>query len=66
MNRRTFSILSACIWAFLSTQFVHAQSYYGALTGTLTDPSGAVVPKATVVATELNKGSTSSGAPCGS
>src|SRR2546426_4100670 len=34
-----------------------AQQYYGTLTGTITDPSGAVLPNVRVTATNLNKGS---------
>jgi hypothetical protein len=33
-----------------------AQQYYGALTGTISDPSGAAVLNVTVTATNLNKG----------
>src|SRR5580704_1477011 len=42
----------------LLTPLVHAQVYSGSLTGVVTDPSGAAVPKATAVLTDEEKGFT--------
>ncbi len=41
---------------FLQVPVAHAQVLYGTLVGTVTDPSGAVVPGATVVATGTDNG----------
>ncbi len=37
---------------------IHAQAVFGTIVGTVTDPSGAVVPNATVVVTDISKGTT--------
>ena len=47
------AVLSLC---FLHTPLASGQVLYGALVGTVTDPSGAVVPGATVVATGKDNG----------
>ena len=47
------AVLSLC---FLHTPLASGQVLYGALVGTVTDPSGAVVPGATVVATGRDNG----------
>jgi hypothetical protein len=48
--------------AFLSLAAVstaaHAQGVYGSIVGTVTDPTGAVIPNASVVITDTNKGTT--------
>ncbi|PYV08686.1 MAG: hypothetical protein DMG07_25095 [Acidobacteria bacterium] len=41
----------------LSQDRLPAQQYYGGLTGTVSDPSGAMLPGVAVVVTNLNKGS---------
>src|ERR1700694_6032011 len=43
-----------CGLIFISA--AHAQVYSGSLTGVVTDPAGAVVPGATAVVTDENKG----------
>jgi Carboxypeptidase regulatory-like domain len=45
----------------LITTALHAQVYSGSLTGLVTDPSGAAVPKATAVLTDEEKGFTTTG-----
>src|SRR5438093_5753423 len=44
------------VFAWLSATPGRAQQYFGGLTGTVTDATGAVLPKATVTVTNLNKG----------
>ncbi len=53
-------VLSRFVWmlftvAFLASQ-AHAQNIFGSVVGTVSDPSGAVVPGATVTATSLGTG----------
>jgi Carboxypeptidase regulatory-like domain len=56
MNRKSLCLL-LFVFAFLSFQSLNAQTTgTGALTGTIKDPSGAVVPTATVTATSLDTG----------
>ena len=50
--------LAALLFMFLPVQDVNAQVLYGSLVGTVTDPSGAVVPGATVVASGVGNGQT--------
>jgi hypothetical protein len=44
---------------FTATTAGHAQAVYGSIFGTVTDSTGAVVPNATVVVTDVAKGTTS-------
>ena len=43
---------------FLQASLAWAQISFGSMTGVVTDPTGAVVPKASVVLTDVNKGYT--------
>ena len=56
LNRRmTRATLAA--WFALATSFsAHAQAVYGSIFGTVTDPTGASVPNATVTVTDITKG----------
>ena len=50
-----------CVWLlvsvlFLLTSLATSQLYTGSIAGTVTDPSGAVIPSASVNATDQNKG----------
>jgi hypothetical protein len=53
-------ITAAClfVWMFLTASVAHAQGVgtSGDITGTVTDPSGGVIPKATIVAVETDRG----------
>ncbi len=48
--------LSLSLLAVAAVLPVSAQQYYGGITGTVTDSSGAIVPELTLVITNLNKG----------
>ncbi len=49
--------LALATFSFLTMQSgAHAQGVYGSIVGTVTDSTGAVVPNATVVITDTNKG----------
>ncbi len=58
--RRPFRALLACaallIAAATSATSISAQSVYGSILGTVTDPTGAVVPNATITVTDVAKG----------
>jgi hypothetical protein len=62
-----FPVIAVCLIALLLSGAVYAQGPVGTLNGTVTDPAGAVVPGATVIATHNDTGveakttSTSSG-----
>jgi hypothetical protein len=61
MPRFTTALLSfsiACVFGLLLLPSVHAQVFSGSLTGVVLDPAGAVVPGATAVVTDENKGFT--------
>ena len=64
---RSFRISVTALFAAVITPALYAQGPVGTLNGTITDPAGAVVPGATVVATNNSTGveskttSTSSG-----
>jgi hypothetical protein len=45
----------------LLAPWAHAQTVYGSITGTVTDPSGAIIPNATVVAKEEQTGTVFNG-----
>src|SRR5262245_6218058 len=51
ISQRNRYLLSVMLTAFLTCHRLEAQSTFGTLTGTVTDPSGAVVAGATVVIT---------------
>src|ERR1700733_8403647 len=51
--RRMKCVLSALVLFVLDALFVGAQTFRGAINGTVTDPSGAFVPNAQVRATEI-------------
>jgi outer membrane receptor protein involved in Fe transport len=55
-------LLAACgiALALCFSGLSHAQAVYGSIYGTVTDPSGAVVPNATVTITDVAKGTSSS------
>jgi Carboxypeptidase regulatory-like domain len=55
---RTLLLGSAC--ALFACTAAHAQSIYGGIYGTVTDPQGAVVPNATITITDELKGTSSS------
>jgi hypothetical protein len=46
----------AVFFLLLANATAHAQAVYGSIIGTVTDPSGAVVPNATVTVTDVAKG----------
>ncbi len=57
-SRRIASCTLALAAFSLTTVAAHAQGVYGSIVGTVTDSTGAVVPNATVVVTDTNKGTT--------
>ena len=62
MRKSRFTLAKLCVLAGLltaSTRTLSAQQYYGALTGTVTDSSGAVVPNVSIKVTNLKKGTES-------
>ena len=54
----TLVMMIAMVLLLGSGAAAHAQVLYGALSGTVTDPSNAAIPGATVTATEMRKGIT--------
>src|SRR2546422_2802968 len=56
MDYRSFSVSLVCVVSLTLTESAWGQQYYGSLTGTITDSSGAVVPNAVVSVVDLNKG----------
>ena len=54
-----FRCFSFAAFAVIFTSFLAAQEFRGTITGTITDPAGAVVPSARVVATEVSTGTKS-------
>ena len=52
---RNWAVIGFLVWLGATAQ-LSAQQYYGSLTGTVTDPSGAALPGITVSVTNLNKG----------
>ena len=52
--RRIFQATALVVWVFLSSAVLFAQSERGTVTGTVRDSTGAVVPKARVVVTNLD------------
>src|ERR1700720_1202223 len=62
MRKSRFTLAKLCVLAGLLTGSIRtlsAQQYYGALTGTVTDSSGAVVPNVSIKVTNLKKGTES-------
>src|SRR5205807_9414767 len=53
MRLRTFAILAAALLILASGGTVWSQTVQGVITGTITDPTGAVVPGATVTITNV-------------
>src|SRR5439155_12353920 len=53
MRLRTFAILAAALLILASGGTVWSQTVQGVITGTITDPTGAVVPNATVTITNV-------------
>ena len=53
MRVRTFAILAAALLILASGAAVWSQTVQGVITGTVTDPTGAVVPNATVTITNV-------------
>src|SRR6202011_765171 len=53
LARRIFSATGLLVWVSLSGAVLFAQSERGTITGTVADSTGAVVPKARVVVTNL-------------
>jgi hypothetical protein len=51
-------MLLACLFVDPGMQRANAQAIYGAISGTVTDASGAAVPNATVTVTDITKGTT--------
>lgn len=49
-----FDLLGIVVVCLFVSQLVSAQVYYSSLVGTVRDPSGAVVPNATVVVIEVS------------
>ena len=54
----TAALVIFAITLLLPSQAALAQAVYGSIFGTVTDPSGAVVPNATVTVTDVTKGTT--------
>src|SRR5260370_39715023 len=48
------SLLAVCLLALAPAGF--AQAVYGSLYGTVTDPTGAIIPNATVTVPDISKG----------
>ncbi len=53
---RTVLLLSSLLLIPVLTSNAHAQAVFGSIVGTVTDPSGAVIPNATVTVTDTSKG----------
>lgn len=56
MRRKFISISSTALAILLLSMSIFAQSQFGEITGTVTDPNGAVVPNATVTLTGVSIG----------
>ena len=56
---QTLDCLAAILCCLLLVpQYALAQQYFGGVAGTITDPTGAVVPNVSVTVTNINKGTT--------
>ncbi|GGA70223.1 hypothetical protein GCM10011507_22220 [Edaphobacter acidisoli] len=51
-------LVAVLLWPLLAVSFVHAQQDQGTITGTVTDPTGAVVEGASVTVADINTGFT--------
>ncbi len=58
MQLRTFRLLGAAVFILLLPSFALGQAVYGSVSGTVTDPSGAAVPNASVVISDMDRGVT--------
>jgi Carboxypeptidase regulatory-like domain len=56
MRRKTFFATIGILWLLLSVDAARADDVYGRIRGTVTDPAGAVVPRAKIVATNTATG----------
>jgi outer membrane receptor protein involved in Fe transport len=56
---RSFRIIALCLALMLMPKFMCAQGQLGALTGSIYDPSGAVVPQAEITITNMDSGTKS-------
>ncbi len=56
---RSFRIITLCLGLLLMPKFMCAQGQLGALTGSIYDPSGAVVPQAEITITNMDSGTKS-------
>jgi len=56
---RSFRIIALCLGLLLMPKFMCAQGQLGALTGSIFDPSGAVVPQAEITITNMDSGAKS-------
>jgi hypothetical protein len=56
---RPFRIIALCLALMLMPKFICAQGQLGALTGSIFDPSGAVVPQAEITITNMDSGTKS-------
>jgi Carboxypeptidase regulatory-like domain len=52
------TLILAMLFAVSGVSRTYAQAVFGSIVGTVTDPTGAVVPGATVVVTDVSKGTT--------
>jgi hypothetical protein len=59
-TRMAVPITAAALFMMTAPTAAHAQGVYGSIVGTVTDPTGAVIPNAQVVITDTNKGTTQS------
>ena len=55
-GRKLGAFLLASLFSVLLTRAAFGQAVFGNITGTVTDPTGAAVPKAEVVITDLDRG----------
>src|ERR1700722_5589408 len=51
-------LLASLLTPVLATSRSFAQAVFGSIVGTVTDPTGAIIPNATIVVTDVSKGTT--------
>lgn len=56
LRRSAYTLLLAGLLPATNLIQVHAQAVFGSIVGTVTDPSGAAIPNATIVITDTSKG----------